>query len=187
MTVLFYFSYVLLWILVVFLSVVLLGVLRTVYRTQTAGQAPPSESDEDLIGETLPSFTALDLSGTRIESEALRGQRTALLFISPDCSTCAVTLDELEALRAKVGGKVILFCRGSRNLCARLAERYELSVPVVVDDELSVSDLLRVTVAPTAVLVGASGVILTYGHPMRGAELEELILRTHGVGAEEAA
>lgn len=171
----FYLSYVGLWIVVVFETVLLMGLIQTVYRK--SGQLSSlSKSDEQLPpGSPLPAFAVQDTAGQTIDSHALTGRQTALLFVSPNCDSCAVTLEELEALKNKTGGHVVVFCLADRGTCATLIEDYRLRVPVVVDDEHRIAGLLRVSSAPTAVLVDRLGNVETYGHPRAPVDLERLL------------
>jgi methylamine dehydrogenase accessory protein MauD len=177
MTAAFYISYAVLWALVIFQSLVLLGLVRTVYR---ADAEPATEArvmgDGELVGQLAPQFTARDVAGASVDNGVLAGRPSALLFVTPDCSSCTATLDEIEALRAKVDENVIVVCRAGPDECAQLRATYGLdSVPVLVDADREISNLFDVHVAPTAVLVSASGRIQTYGQPMRGEEFAEMI------------
>jgi peroxiredoxin len=146
-----------------------------VYRAeQPAPEAPLGENE--LVGQLAPRFTALDVSGASLDNEILAGRASALLFVTPDCTSCIATLDEVAALRAKVDGNVIVVCRASQEQCAQLRATYGLeNVPVIVDEDLEISELFDVQLAPTAVLVSRSGRILTYGQPMRGEEFAEMV------------
>lgn len=174
----FYLSYAVLWLLVVFQSLVLLGLARAVYRTNNlAGNAvAPHPSNWRLIGQPVPRFSAYDISGTLIDETALAKRVSALLFVAPDCTSCTATLDELEALRFKAAGTVVVICRAGREECKRLREVYNLDeVPIVVDEDRRMSELFDVHVAPTAVLIGADGHIQTYGHPARTGEFADML------------
>jgi peroxiredoxin len=179
---LFLLSYVALWLLVLFQTLVILGLARTVYR-RDQHEVPDSTRDEDPIpvGEPAPRFTALDVAGARVDETVFSGSLTALLFVSPGCSTCVATLSEVEALRRKVNGDVVVVCRAEASECGRLGELYGLRTRVIVDHDHSVSDRFGVRTTPTAVLVGPTGRILTHGYPMHGEELERLF----GEGAAE--
>lgn len=181
-----YVSYALLWVVVVFQSFLLLGMLRTLYSLQQQGPAPaPPGGKEHLAGQPVPAFSGTDLAGAPVDSEELSRRLTALLFVSPECGTCAVTLDELEQLQAKAEGSVVVFCRSDAESCRRLVEEHGLtSVRVVVDEDEKVSELLGIDGVPTAVLVN-EGHVLTYGQPMRGEELEEMMV-SEGDSGEDA-
>lgn len=166
----YFLSYAALWILVVLQSLILLGVVHIVYQIQHTDVA-----DNGLpVGREAPQFNTIDLTGTPIRSADFAGRLTALLFVSPSCSLCTATLDEIEALHYKAKGNVIVICRAGRDDCARLAERHQLNVPIVADEDERISRLFDIVGVPMAVLVNESNRIQSYGHPMRGEELEAM-------------
>lgn len=181
-----YVSYALLWVVVLFQTFLLLGMLRTLYSLQHQNPPPPTPgTKEHLAGQPIPAFSATDLAGARVDSGELSRQLTALLFVSPECGTCAVTLDELEQLKVKAEGNVVVICRSDAASCRALVEEHGLtSVQVVADEDEKVSQLLGIDGVPTAVLVN-DGHVLTYGQPMRGEELEQM-MASEGDSGEDA-
>ena len=180
MTTAFYLSYALLWVLVAFLTLVVLGLIRSGYRLQQEG----GTADGTLRGRPLPEFDSVDLAGEPVGSSTITGRLTALLFVGSDCSTCELTLNDLEALHTKARHNVIVICQGEGDDCAELAERYQLSTAVVPDREGTISELFSITAVPTAVIVGEDGRIATIGNPMGGDQLEKLIDDTPEAGGE---
>ncbi len=166
----FYFSYAALWILVIFQSLILLGLVRMVAQLQqTRATASLSE------GQEAPPFNAVSLSGASINSKDFVGRLTALLFISPNCQSCAETLNgDMDYLLYKSQGNVIVICRAGREDCARLAEPYKLNMPIVADEDDRISRLYAVSSVPMAVIINANNRIQSYGQPKRGEELEEM-------------
>ncbi|HEX8083309.1 MAG TPA: TlpA disulfide reductase family protein [Solirubrobacteraceae bacterium] len=175
MSVVFVMSLAALWALVLFQTFVSLGLVRIVRAAADEGGLAAEESR--LQDQPAPAFTAEDLHGRPISNEDLAGRPAALLFVSPDCSTCGVTLAELEALRSKVDGAVVVICRSEREQCVQLAQTYGLEVPVIPDTGFALSRLFHIAGAPTAVLLRADGTIETFGRPMSPADLEETVLR----------
>jgi peroxiredoxin len=169
-------SYAALWILVIFQTVVLLGLTRTLYVRQVAGEEDV-ERGFGLRGQPAPIFNLVALSGDTLTTDEFTGRSSALLFVSPDCETCSVTLLELEALLSKTDGHVVVICRSQADKCAQLAETFGLSVPVIADSELEISRLFLVTTTPTAVMIDSEGLVQEYGHPMGPDDVEALILR----------
>lgn len=161
-------------VVVAFHTMVLLGLTRALHGLQQG--APMDSMPTGLTGQPVPDFTARALTGEIIDREYLVGHETALLFVSPDCGTCGVTLSELDALNSRTNGKLVVFCRSTTDRCAQLADTYRLDVPVVVDEQLDYSRLLEVAGAPTAVLIGADGRVERYGQPMTGEDLNEMVL-----------
>jgi peroxiredoxin len=180
MNTVFYVSYGALWAVVVFQTLVMLGLTRALHVARQSGTLAEPAGGHELEGRQAPAFSTVDISGTPVSNESLAGRYTALLFVSPECQTCAVTLEQLEALQEKTGGGVIVFCRSGDERCAQLAQTYRLSAPVVVDEDLEISRLFRVMAAPTAVLVDAAGRIESYGQPMGPDELAEFMVPDNG-------
>lgn len=177
----FYLSYAALWILVIAQSLVLLGVVRLVYQIQHAS-VPEGQLER---GQAAPQFSAVALAGTPISSADFAGHPAALLFVSPSCPSCRATLAELDALRYKADGNVIVICRSDRNDCAELAEAYGLDVLTVADEDQRISRLFGVTSNPTAVIIDEQGRIQSYGRPLRGEELETLFEHSPGAESQE--
>lgn len=172
----YYISHAALWALVVFQGLVLIGLVRAVYRLQSGAAASPAISGADEMRDRVaPSFDVVDVTGARISSQDFAGQLTALLFVSPQCPTCTVTLDELEALKVKARDSVLVICRAESDECVALAEAFRLSIPVIPDPDLEISRLFRVVTVPTAILINEGGRIQSYGYPMSREELEAMI------------
>ena len=171
----FYISYAALWLLVVLQSLVLLGLVRIVYQLQQ-GSAVTGLGPMNLeSGQKAPLFNATDLSGTAVRSTDFAGRLTALLFVSPTCQSCTTTLAEMKALNHKVDGNVVVICRAKHEECVQLAERYELDVPTIADEEEHLSQLFGISLVPTAILINSNNRIQSYGNPVRGEELEQMM------------
>lgn len=173
----FYLSYAALWLLVILQSLILLGLVRIVYQLQRNG-ATAGLSE----GQEAPSFSAVSLSGTPINSANFAGRMTALLFVSPTCSSCAEALTDINYLRYKANqGNVIVICRSGREDCARLVEKYQLNVPSVADEDDQISRLYSISSVPTAVIINENNRIKSYGQIKRDEKLDEVFPK-----AEEA-
>lgn len=174
----FYLAFAALWAIVIFNSLVIVGLVRALnQRPHPSPQRAPSDhaeyNDDNITGQPVPAFMSEDVFGNPFGTADLLGQSSALLFVSADCSTCSVTLGEIEALRARMDDFVVVVCKSDSEKCRELAHRYELSVPVILDGEGVVSELFRIQGAPTAVIVEADGTVGTYGHPMSADALQE--------------
>ncbi len=163
-------SYAALWVLVLLQTVVLVGLAHSFFRLKSSG----AFSDERMRGRKARRFTATDLTGASISTASMDGDPYAVLFVSPSCASCNVTLDELGAVSSKADGNVIVVCRGDVADCRRLAESYGLAVPVIADPSFEISGLFEVNSVPTAVTVDAKGTITRYGHPQRDEEVVDI-------------
>lgn len=175
-------SLALLWLLTIFNTLLLLALARNSLGAAPTGVSdsgglsvmPPSEAGQgELQGKPAPAFRIEDLDGNVTTTGDLAGSPAALLFVSPDCATCGVTLDELETLTDKVAGNVVVICRAQGERCAEMARTYGLGTAIVSDADYAISRLFRVAVTPTAVLINPDGIIESYGRPMSPADLRD--------------
>lgn len=174
-------SYGALWALVIFQSLVLVGLVKTVVSSVKRSDPGTDEpAAPELTGHPVPEFLAVDLLGNEIRSKDLMGRVTALLFVSPDCASCAVTLRDFEGLRTKMNGSIVVICVSQRERCESLSHHYAFDVPVISDPNRTLSDLFDISAPPTAVIVGPEGRIERYGHPMGAEDMERLAA---GVGS----
>ncbi|MBI5877943.1 MAG: redoxin domain-containing protein [Chloroflexi bacterium] len=166
----FYLSYVALWVLVVFQSLILFGLVRMVTELQqTRAVAGMSE------GQEAPKFSATSLSGASINSSDFVGRLTALLFVSPNCSACEEALTSIGYLRHKTNqGNVIVICESVREECTRLVEKYKLNVPVIADADSRISRLHKISSVPTAIIIDQNNRIKSYGQIKQPEELTEV-------------
>jgi peroxiredoxin len=169
----FYVSYGAVWVLLLFQSLVLVGLVRTVGSTARAAGPPPSGAR--LLSREAPTFAALDVFGEPAGSAEFAGRLTALLFVSRSCPACTLTLDEMSALKAKAEDSVVVVCQSSRDDCIDLIRSHELDVPVIADEDLEISRRFEVASVPTAVLIGEDGRVRTYGHPERDGAVAEAV------------
>jgi len=168
----FYLSYAALWVLIILHSLVLLGVVRIVYQLQQNGAISLDAGMS--AGQEAPEFSAADLAGTPVNSANFAGHLTALLFVSPDCSSCTKALRaDMAYLKHKAQGHVIVVCRAGRHACLQLAGQFGLDVPVVADEKEHISHLYRISTVPTTVLINDNR-IQSYGQP-NGQELDQSI------------
>lgn len=176
MTVSFSLSYAVLWGLVIFQSLVLLGLVRTVFELKNRPAGIDDEHDdlEDLKGTPAPSFRSMAVFGGEVDSAELGDQLTALLFVSAECPTCAATFNQLEGLKMKTEGRVVVVCRSGREACRRVAQSYGLTVPVISDEDETISRLFGAPVVPAAVLV-ERGHIVSVGHPVMEDALQKMV------------
>lgn len=174
MSELFVASYVGLWILVLLQGVILLGVTRGLYEVRKEFTEP------SLKGRRVPTFSTVDIWGKPLSSDSIMGMPTVMLFVSPDCSTCTVTLEELKPLVNDKTRGLVIVCGGAGDECRQLALDYELSVPIVADADDELKRLFEVTGTPLGVRISAQGVVESHGEPARGELFEELAARHRG-------
>ncbi|MFL5914904.1 MAG: peroxiredoxin family protein [Gaiellaceae bacterium] len=134
----------------------------------------------------MPTFVAADLDGHTIDSNSFSGRKTALLFVSTKCISCRLTLQDLDAVRSKGQGNVVVICHAPQDDCRRMAEEHDLRAQVIADEGNRLGELFGITAVPTAVLVDEDLRLASYGHPMSADEVDEL-LTTESTDREAAA
>jgi peroxiredoxin len=176
-------SYVLLWAVVVLQSMLLLGMLRVIQNLQQghaqehggADEPAAEPTAERLIGQEIPAFAAVDIFGASFGSEQLRGRSTVVLFASPNCASCLLALEELNTVGRKANGNVVVVCGGRQDACRRMAQDFSLTVPVILDPDDEIQRLFDVAANPTAVLLNPNNRVVSYGHPVRGDEIGQMM------------
>lgn len=165
-------SYLALWLLVVFQAMLLLGVVRALYRIRQQGVGLGSAGEERRAGEVAPPFTGRDLSGNWIGSDDFMGSRQVLLFVSPHCRSCETAVEDIGFLDGKIDGRATVICAGgTEEACTHFSEAHALDRPMIVDDDMAISRLYRVEVVPSAFVIDEEGRIESYGNPMRDGRL----------------
>jgi len=162
-------STVALWSLALFHSFLLIGIVRTLYpRSEPLGHGSTKRLG---TGSEVPSFEAVDLDGESLSNMDLVAPTTAILFVSPRCPSCTVTLYELEALDVKTQGNVVVICRGNLGETMALARDFKVRARWVADADDKLRRAFGVTTTPTAVLVDGQNRIRSYGEPLRAEDL----------------
>lgn len=155
-----------LWALVVVHSVVLLGVVHVVHRVAREPVARPGTGGFS-IGQAAPTFQARTLDGQYVASDRLSGRSYGLLFISPTCESCRLTLSELRAAAIRSEGSLFIVCEGGGAECRELVNDYGVALPVVPDPLGAVRARYGIRSVPTAVIVDQDGRIASVGRPDR--------------------
>lgn len=169
-------SYILLWVLVVFQTLVAIGLLREITKLRRlqwgVGQRLP-------LGSLAPEFSAMDLrSGLRLSSEMLNGHTSVVLFISPAYSLCKNLANSLQLLEHDQSVSILTVCDGDENDCRVFLKGLSHNVPLLLDTDHKIRELYRVAGSPTAVVVNAEKKVRGYGHPRDARDLKELLTMT---------
>lgn len=181
-------AFVVLWILVLIQGTVLIGLVTIVSRLHD--DRAPARSTAPLPGlepgTAVPAFRERDLNGIVVDSRELSGAASVLLFVSPSCSSCVTTLDEMVGLSHKARGNVVVVCQSDKVKCRQLAETYGL-MRTIPDRDWKLGALFRVSVLPTAVLIDRAGRVQSYGQPTRAADLEHALHKSSPLAEASSA
>lgn len=159
---LFWVSYVALWSIVLFMGFVIAGLARVV---ATGSWRTHGDRNRLQRGDPVPEFATESLSGSVIASAELHDH--TLLFVSPSCSSCLATLDELAAIEPKASALTVVSVSG-REDATEIASLYGLMPSrVVADPESAMAGLFAVDRYPTGVVIDGEGRIKQIGQPLR--------------------
>src|SRR2546430_5115552 len=88
------------WVLILFLTILMIGVLRSLASLQEfISQSSPDRSRFEL-GEQVSNFSLIDLQGNSIASQSLlgHGQKVLLVFLNSTCGSCSIMTKQLAEL-----------------------------------------------------------------------------------------
>lgn len=165
-------TYVVLWALVIFQTLVLLELVR-----RPAG----SESVDNPVrgvkmlptGQPAPAFAIPDLyTGDIRTNESFLGHFAVLVFVSPTCTTCEAIADDLAGTRRRLRAELVLICRGDPEDCRDFVARHFENTTTLVDRERSVARAFGIQRTPAAVILDAQGRIARYGMPRASVRLD---------------
>ena len=108
------------------------------------------------VGEPAPALALSDLNGATVRLEDFRGERTLVVFWSPDCTFCEQMIDELKRIESDPPShapRLLVVSKGSveANRAAGLRS------PVVIDDDFTVGKAFGAAGTPSAVLIDERG------------------------------
>lgn len=155
-----------LWVLVIVHSFVLLGVVHVAHGLSRQPVRRPGVGGLS-IGDEAPRFQARSLDGRKVASEQLSGRDFGLLFISPTCESCRLTVSELRAAVVRAAGELFVVCEGNEAECRDLVADYGVPVPTLPDPLGTIRARYGIRSVPTAVIVDPEGRIASVGRPDR--------------------
>ncbi len=176
----FYVTYVALWGLVIFQSLVMYGMLRTLIELRQRLEVPANTGagafGELPPGAEVPDFTARELgTGKTLRRAELSGRRRLLLFLSSHCTLCESLLTEARGLKLQAGPHLVAFCLGEAADCASHLESSGLGITAVHDVDRAITESFGVRYTPTAVLIDEQLRVISYHSPQKAEELEQLL------------
>lgn len=136
----------------------------------TVPDAPPPSAPSPIAQKALPDFARPTLAGTRIDTEALRGQVVVIKFFAKYCAPCMQTLPAAEQLHRE--HPQVAFVGISEDEYASdaqaLVDGFGLSFPVVHDQGNVLAGRFRVREMPVTFVVDGQGIVQWVGGPGQG-------------------
>lgn len=175
-------SYLALWFLAGFLTLVAIGLLRQVTVLKHSLEGFQRESPL-VIGSRAPKFSVVDMrSGRKITGEFLHGRITLILFISPHCSICEHLVYSIDSLFGRYSFSLVAVCKGNEKECRRFTEPLSSEAVVLLDGDGEISEMYGVSNYPVAVVADAERRVLSYSYPTDSKTLEEIVAVALRVG-----
>ena len=168
-------TYFALWALVLFQTLLILGLLRELAelrRLAEDGRLPQRLP----LGARTPHLRGSDLrTGTTFDTSLLSGRELVVLFLSPGCRLCWRLADGTRKLPAEPSLSRIAVCHGSAGDCAGFVETLAGDVPVLLDPSGAMSAGWGVRSTPVAFVLDPEGRVRASGTPRHSGELADLI------------
>jgi methylamine dehydrogenase accessory protein MauD len=161
-------SYVVLWGVVLFLVLLLLGTLRALgllsWRLQQLEATTPSHLGRSGLkpGQSAPDFTLPSVAGSEVALHDFAGRRVLLVFTQTGCEPCHEIVPELQRLDDR-HLQVLVVNNGEADATRRWAGELRVRFPVVVQERFSLSRRYEVFATPFAFLIDEQGVIRSTG------------------------
>jgi peroxiredoxin len=166
MSSLFWVSFGLLWLVVLFQGAALIEVVRRL-AANPQWPAPDSIGADPLpMGTAAPVFEAPVVNnGSVLGSESFRGRRTLLAFTSPGCGTCEATFGTTLAAAENLNAETVLICNGPRDQCRDFAHRIFPGGVAIWDRDGHIGTSFRVYSTPVSVVLDEQWRVMKYGAP----------------------
>ena len=171
-------SYVALWLVVLFLSFLLLGALRALgllrWRLEQLEATTPSRVGRSGLkpGKKAPDFTLPCVAGGEVALHDFAGRRVFLVFTQSGCKPCHRIVPELNKLQRGGEVQVLVVSNGEIEATRQWAGEAGVCFPVLVQEQFRVSKRYEMYATPFAFLIDERGVIASKGIINNGQHID---------------
>jgi methylamine dehydrogenase accessory protein MauD len=177
MPVIFYVSYVAMWVLLLVIGILVLLLYRH-FGLMALGTVDGIRRDGLPVGTRVPSISGITAQGEVKEWIPSTTHPSLLAFVSPDCGPCAAILPFINQLVLSHRElDIVLLASGSQRSASQLVEKFLLSDTILclTDNGTGIADSYRVRVTPFAFIIGTDGRVLAKGLCDNKVRLEQLL------------
>lgn len=176
MPVIFYVSYVAMWILLLIPGFLVLLIYRH-FGLMAMGSVEGVQRDGLSVGERAPAISGITVQGEVINWTPQPTRRYFLAFVSPNCSPCARVLPFINQLAITSSDLKVLLLASSKDNLHQLVEKYHPSSSILCLADLGKGTMeqYRVRVTPFAFLIGEDGRVLAKGLCDSKTRLQEML------------
>tara|TARA_B100001123_G_C15201853_1_gene983717 strand:- start:392 stop:907 length:516 start_codon:yes stop_codon:yes gene_type:complete len=116
-------------------------------------------------GENAPNFTLKNLDGKEISLSQFRGKHVLVNFWATWCGPCKIEMPSLEALYERFKDKNFTLLAISNdmfgaNIVTPFVKAHKINFPILLDQQLKVSNAFGVVSLPTTFLIDPQGKII---------------------------
>ena len=156
------------WAVLIVVTTLLGGAWIVVSRDAAAESRPTTLAEAPIVGHLAPDFTLADSAGQPVALNDYvnlaegSGQPMVLNFWATWCAPCRIEMPHLQNANRKYNGRaaIVGINQGeSAEMVSDFGNEFDISYPLLVDADNSVSRLYNVTGMPTTVFIDASGVV----------------------------
>jgi methylamine dehydrogenase accessory protein MauD len=162
-------TYVLIWLVVLFLGLVVLGTLRALervrWRVQQLEATTPSRLGRRGLkrGTKAPDFTLPSTKGGELALSRFRGRKVLLVFTQSGCGPCRSIVPDLNRLHQAGDVEVLVVNNGDLDTTEKWDREAGACFPVVVQQDLTLSRRYEAFATPFAFLINEEGIICSKG------------------------
>ncbi len=162
MPIIFYVSYIALWVLMLCVGILVFLVYRH-FGLMSLGTIEGVQRDGRAVGEAALSVIGVTAQGEPFDWSPQPGHLYLLAFVSPSCGPCIKILPSILRLAVMANTvEIVLVVDGERERVMRLVERFQppASVLCLAENKSGSTQAYQVRVSPFAFMVGKDGRIL---------------------------
>jgi peroxiredoxin len=164
-----------LWVIVLFEGLIILGLVRTLGEIRVAaenGRLPQRLP----VGARAPRLEGTDVrTGLQVDTADLSGREQIILFLSDNCPYCLRLADGTRAVPAAPGQSRVAICHGTVTRTQTLAGVLASDVALLADPDGAMFSAYGISSTPSAILVDDLGIVRGSGGPRHSGELAELV------------
>jgi methylamine dehydrogenase accessory protein MauD len=162
-------SYLVLWLMVLFLAFLLLGALRALgvlkWQLEQLQATTPSRLGRDglRIGKKAPAFSLPDTNGKEVTLADYGGRKLLLVFTQSGCGPCKAIVPELNRLAQRGSHQVLVVNNAAPDKTRAWASEVDARFPVLAQENYAVSKRYQAFATPFAFVIDEKGIITSKG------------------------
>ncbi|MBA2175336.1 redoxin domain-containing protein [Halobacillus locisalis] len=125
------------------------------------GEASPNEDTGLSKGQLAPDFTLERLNGETVSLSDYRGEKVMLNFWATWCPPCRAEMPDMERIHQEKDVTILAVnltdTENKREDVRDFAEDFELTFPIVMDEQAEVKEMYQIRPVPTSIFIDEEG------------------------------